>query len=112
MNIKNYFSKEFISFLIIMSSIVLIFAYTVFGFAGIRFVFGIIIMWLPFYLILDNFDLKLGEKFLFSLLLGITLFPSVVYLIGFLISFKVSIFVTFLLFLVLSFLIKKLKNKK
>ena len=111
MNIENYFSKELIVFLSIVVSIILIFSFVLFGITGIRIVFGIIIMWLPFYLILSNFELTMDEKFVFSFILGLTLFPSIVYLLGLLVSFRISIAVTFVLLMGIFFLIRKLKKK-
>ena len=110
MNLEKYISKELIMPLAIIILTILIFSFALFGFAGIRFVLGFIIIWIPFYLILNNFDLELGEKFIFSVLMGITLFPSIVYLIGLVISFRISIVITFILFTGLSFIIKKFKK--
>lgn len=111
MNLNKYFSKELILFLSITISIVLFFFYLFFGITGVRVVLGVIMMWLPFYLILSNFELTTGEKFVFSLLLGITLFPSIVFLLGLLISFRIAIVVTFVLLIVVWFLISKFKKK-
>ena len=112
MNLKNYFSKELAVFFSVIISIILIFSFALFGLAGIRFVSGLIIMWLPFYLILSEFELTTAEKFVFSLIMGITLFPSLVYLLGLLISFRIAIFVTFVLLICVWFLIGKFKKKK
>lgn len=111
MNLKKYFSKELMIFLAITTLIISIFSFILFGFTGVRIVLGIIIMWIPFCLILNNFDLTLGEKFVFSLILGITLFPSMVYLLGLLFSFRIAIVVTFVLLILVWFLISKFKKK-
>ena len=97
MKLNKYFSKELAAFLFIVILVILAFSYVLFGITGVRVVFGLIVMWLPFYLILSNFELTMAEKFVFSLLLGITLFPSIVFLLGLLISFRVAIVVTFVL---------------
>lgn len=110
MKLKDYFPKELMVFLLIMASIILVFSFALFGFTGARVVLGIIIMWLPFYLILCSFELTMPEKFIFSLILGVTLFPSIVFLIGFLISFRLAIAVTFLLLMAVFFLIRKYKK--
>ena len=110
MNLKNYFSKELALFLSVIVLIILIFSFVLFGVTGIRFVFGIIIIWIPFYLILSNFELAIPEKFVFSFILGLTLFPSIVYLLGLLVSFRIAIAVTFLLLIALFFLIKKIRG--
>ena len=78
------------------------------GFTGLRTILGmIIIMFLPFYFIFSNFNLSQGEKILFSFFISIMLFPSLVYWLGFLIPFRVSIFVVFLVLLVIAYLLKK-----
>ena len=112
MNLKKYFSKELALFLLLTVSIILVFSFIVFGVTGIRFVFGLIIMWLPFYLILSHFELTMAEKFVFSLLLGLTLFPSIVYLLGLLISFRIAMAVTFVLLIGIAFLLTKYKTGK
>jgi len=67
-----------------------------FGFTGLRAALGMsVIMFFPFYLILSNFSLAPGEKIFFALFAGITLFPSLVYFLGFVMSFKLSIFLVF-----------------
>ncbi len=111
MKLKDYFPKELMMFLSVATPTIMIFSFVLFGITGSRVVLGIIIMWLPFYLILSHLDIALGERFVFSLILGVTLFPSIVFLIGFLISFRLSIAVTFLLLMAVFFLIRKYKKK-
>ena len=110
MNLKKYLSKEESIFILLILFLILIFSFTLFGVTGIRFVFGIVIMWLPFYFILSDFEFTTSEKFVFSILMAITIFPSIVFLIGFITSFKIAIAITFLLLTALSFLIKKIKR--
>lgn len=112
MNLKNYFSKELALFLSLVVLIILIFSFILFGVTGVRFVFGIIVMWLPFYLILNNFELTTAEKFVFSILMAITIFPSIAFLIGFVVSFKTAIIITFILLMIFLYLIGKFKHKK
>lgn len=82
------------------------------GFTGLRTILGmIIIMFLPFYLIFSNFNLSQGEKVLFSFFISITLFPSLVYGLGFLVSFRISIFAVFLILLITAYLINKFWKK-
>jgi len=111
MNLKEELSKDFLIFLIIAALTVFIFSYFLFEFTGIRVIFAILIMWVPFYLMLSNFELALGEKAVFSLLFGLTIFPSIVYLLGLIISFKLSIIVTFLLLILITFIIRKINKK-
>lgn len=99
---------------VVMSAIVLavlIFSFFLFGIVGIRIVVGIILVLFPFYLILNNFQFEKGEKFVFSLLMGLTLFSSLVYILGLLISFRISILITFIALIILSCLIKLSKSK-
>ncbi len=70
-----------------------------FGITGIRIVIGVIFVSLPFYLILNNFQLAEDEKSVFSVLLGLTIFPSLVYILGLLISFRIAIIIVFLVFI-------------
>ena len=82
------------------------------GFTGLRTIVGItLIMFLPFYVILNNFSLKQSEKVMFSLFLSIVIFPSLAYWLGFIVPFKVSIFAVFTILLITAFLIKKFWKK-
>ena len=91
--------KEFIIFLSIILTITLVFSFVLFGITGARIVFGIVFVSLPFYLMLNKLGIGEGEKFVFSALLGLTIFPALVYLIGLLASFKIAIVATFVLLL-------------
>ena len=101
-----------IGFASIILLIVLAFSYYLFGVAGIRVVLGVVFISLPSYLILNNFDFSEGEKFVFSLLMGLTLFPSLAYLLGLVISFKFAILVAFVIFLAIAFAVWKLRKHK
>ena len=92
-------SKEFIVFLSIAVLIVLIFSFVLFGMTGARVVLGVIFISLPFYLILNNFELAESEKFVFAVLLGLTIFPSLVYLLGLVVPFRISILLSFVMFI-------------
>ena len=107
MNLRNSESKELAMFLFILIVATVAFLFKLFGIIGLRFGLGFILVSLPFYIILRNFDLSEGERFVFSILLGITLFPSLVYLLGLVISFKLSIGIAFVIFLAVGFGIKK-----
>lgn len=102
--------KELIVFSSIILLIALIFSFALFGFTGVRVVLGIIFVSLPFYFILNNFELEEGEKFIFSVLFGLTLFSSSAYLLGLLMSFRISIIITFILLLVIALAIRKYKK--
>lgn len=111
MNIKND-TKELIIFALILLLAATIFSYVLFGTTGVRIVAGIIFMSLPFYIFFNNFELGEGEKFVFSILLGLTLFPSLVYILGLVISFRVGIAVAFIVFIGIAIILNRYKSKK
>ncbi len=111
MSLKNNDSKELIAFLIIILLVILVFSYVLFGAIGIRIALGIILMSLPFYIVLNNFSLLDGEKFVFSALLGLTIFPSLVYLLGLVISFRMAIAAIFAVLIILVILLNKIRKK-
>jgi|TARA_B100001971_G_C18194958_1_gene540890 hypothetical protein len=80
-------------------ALIIIFSFILFGFTGVKVVGGaILLFFLPFYLILDNFDIEFGEKIVFSFFMGIGVFSIFVYYLGFVVnSIRVAIVVTFLL---------------
>ncbi len=91
----NNESRELLTFLAIIVAITGIFSAFYLGIAGLKVFIGIIMTSIPFYIFLNTFSLAEGEKFVLSLVLGITLFPSLVYLLGFLVSFRMSIAIVF-----------------
>ena len=100
--------KGFIGFLLIMLLIALIFAFVLFGVAGAMVVLGMFFISIPFYLMLNNFEVDESEKFVFSILFGLTIFPSLVYLLGLVISFKMSIVAIFIVLITIAFGIGKI----
>ena len=96
MKISNE-QKELLVFLAIISLIIGAFLTFYFGIAGLKVFIGIVIMSLPFYIFLNTLNLAEGEKFVLSLVLGVTLFPSLAYLLGFFMSFRMSIAVVFVI---------------
>lgn len=111
MNLKSSESKGLIVFLSIVIIAILVFSYFLFGVTGVRIALGIVFLSIPFYLILNNFGLEESEKFVFSILLGITIFPSLVYLLGLLISFRISIAAVFVALIAAGFALGKVKAK-
>lgn len=101
--------KELIAFASIIVLAALIFSFVLFGIAGARVVLGIVLVSLPFYLILNSFKLAEGDKTVFSILLGLTLFSSFVYILGRLISFRISIIIIFILLLLIAFVLRRYK---
>ena len=107
MSEKNNERKELIVLLSITVLIVAVFSFVVFGITGLRMTAGIIFISLPFYFILNNFKLTEGEKIVFSILLGLTAFSSLAYIIGLFISFRIAIIASFVLLIFVAFGIRK-----
>lgn len=99
--------------LIIAVIIVLLFFLILFGLSGLKLIIGIGLLYiLPFYLILDKFNLDKTEKLFFSFFIGIGIFPSIVYYLGILFnSIRIAIVVTFILLLGLGLVLRKIKKK-
>lgn len=103
---------ENLRFIGIAIVVILAFFYFILGFSGMMAVLGIILLFIvPMYLILDNFELSQDEKIVFSFFLGVGIFPAIAYWLGMVISFRVSIFVTFLILLIAAYLTKKFLKK-
>ena len=111
MNLKNNDLKELITLLSVILLVILIFSFVLFGVTGVRVVLGLIFISVPFYFILNNFELNYGEKSVFSILLGLTIFPSLVYLFGLVVSFRLGILITFIAFICIA-IASKYKSKK
>ena len=111
MNLKINESRELIAFLSIIILAILAFSFILFGITGIRVLLGIIFISFPFYLILNNFKLSEGEKYVFSVLLGLTIFPSLVYILGLAISFRISIAIAFTIFVFIAIALWKYKKR-
>lgn len=93
--------------------LIALFSFIFFGFTGFKVIFGILLVFfLPFYLIFNNFELSRSEKVIFSFFIGVGIFPSFVYWLGVLISFKLAVLITFVLLILVVILIKKIKKPK
>ena len=104
---------EYFGFAGIIIAIILIFLFFILGIKGLITGIGLILfLVIPFYLILNNFELENDEKLIFSFFLGAGIFSSIAYWIGYFISFRVTIFLTFILLLLTAYLIKKLYKRK
>lgn len=91
--------------------LIALFSFIFLGFVGFKVIFGmILVFFLPFYLILDKFNLSRSEKVIFALFLGVGLFPVPVYWLGVLISFRLAIAISFVLLILVGFLLKKKKH--
>lgn len=91
----------------IAALLVILGSFAILGFTGMRTILGMIaVMFLPVYLIFNNFSLNEGEKVIFSFFISIMAFPSLTYWLGFIIPFRFSIAAVFVLLLLTSFLLK------
>jgi len=105
-------SKEEIGFIILTTVIILLFSYSILGFSGMMTSLGIILLfYFPTYLILNNFELDNDEKLIFSFFIAVGIFPSITYWLGMIISFRIAIFITFIILILTSFLIGKFWKK-
>ena len=110
MNLKNNDLKKFIAFSSVILLVMLIFSFALFGVNGIRVMLGIIFISAPFYFILHNFGLNESEKFVFSALLGFTIFPSSAYILGLVMPFRIAIAAAFIVFLGIAIALTKYRN--
>ncbi|MCH8329188.1 MAG: hypothetical protein IIB81_02220 [Nanoarchaeota archaeon] len=103
---------ENLGFIGIIMVVILAFFYFILGFSGMMAVLGIILLFIvPIYLILDNFELDQDEKIVFSFFIGVGIFPAIVYWLGMIISFRIAIFITFIVLIVVGFVVRKFWKK-
>ena len=99
---------ENIGFIGIIVVVIMVFFSFILGFSGMMAALGIILLFIvPFYLILDNFDLNQDEKIVFSFFIGVGIFPAITYWPSMIISFRIAIFITFILLIAAGCLVKK-----
>lgn len=93
--------------------LIALFFTVLFGFTGLKTIFAVFLFFfLPFYLILNNFDLKQDEKIIFALFIGFGMYSSFVYLFGLVIgSIKISMIAVFIVLIAISFFIRRFKKK-
>tara|TARA_B100000315_G_C14488089_1_gene546191 strand:+ start:838 stop:1173 length:336 start_codon:yes stop_codon:yes gene_type:complete len=104
---------ENLGFIGILVVVILAFFYFILGFSGMMAILGIMLLFIvPIYLILDNFDLGQDEKIVFSFFIGVGIFPSLVYWPATIISFRLSILITFIVLIVVGILVRKFRKKK
>jgi|SRR3989338_2649330 len=100
-------------FIGILLAVAAISSFAMLGFAGVRTALGFAaLMFLPFYLILNNLDLQNGEKAMFALFSSIALFPSFAYWLGFIVPFKAAMAITFIVLVILAYAVKKWLKKR
>ena len=96
----------------IMLVLIVLSSYLMLGLAGARTVLGMmIVVFLPFYLIFNNFNLSQAEKITFSFFVSIAIYPSLAYWLGFIVPFRISVLAVFILLIILSFALKKFRKK-
>ncbi|MCH8004054.1 MAG: hypothetical protein IH934_05490 [Nanoarchaeota archaeon] len=109
MNLPKIENLRFIGIIVVA---MLVFFYFILGFSGMMAALGIILLFIaPIYLILDNFELRQDEKIVFSFFLGVGIFPSLVYWPATIISFRISILITFIVLLIVAYLVRKFHKK-
>ncbi len=88
-----------------------LFSFIFLGFTGFRVIFGmLLVFFLPFYILLGRFGLSRGERMVFSLFIGIGVFPSIVYWLGVFMSFRLAIVVTFVVLMIVALFLKKSRD--
>jgi len=116
LNILNWFEESsspiflFFIFLIVIS----LFSLIILGVTGFRAILGFFIfIIIPTYLILYSLKLDNSEKFILSLFLGTALIPALLWYVNRIIpSLKVSLIVTFILFIIAGYILSKKVNGK
>src|SRR3989338_10612483 len=97
--------------LIILAVIVLF--YFILGLQGALSALGIMVFFvLPFYFLMNKLNLGEDEKLAFSFFIGAGIFPAIAYWLGIFISFRVSIFITFISLIVVAFILNKYHKNK
>ena len=104
---------ENLGFIGIMVAVILVFFFLILGISGLLSALGVILLFIvPMYFILDNFELGQDEKIVFSFFIGAGIMPSLSYWMGFFISFKIAVLLSFVALIVTGFIIRKYKKKK
>ena len=109
MNLKKN-EKPFFGIVILIFTI--IFFYIILGVVGSVSILAIVLFFIfPTYMFLNNFKIDADEKIILSFFIGIGIFPSMVYYLGLIISFKAAIYATFTLMTVLALSFKRFYKK-
>jgi len=92
--------------------IILLLSLMLFEVTGLRVMFTVILLFfIPSYLILRNFELEQDEKIIYSLFLGLGIFPSLVYWLGLLTSITTAVMIVFVVLMLFSLVLPKfIKN--
>ena len=98
----------------LLISLALVFVYfgILFGFTGLLFFIGLLVLIVPVYLIIDLMKLEKAEKLILSFPLSIGIYSSFVYYLAFLFSsIRISIVATFFVLILFYIAAVKLKSK-
>ncbi|MBI2653408.1 hypothetical protein HYX02_01215 [Candidatus Woesearchaeota archaeon] len=102
-----------IVFIGVVMLVILPFFYFILGLSAAMSVLGIVLLFIvPMFFILDNFNLEQDEKIIFSFFIGVGVFPSITYWVGMIMSFRVAIFVSFIVLAGAGVLIRRFYRKK
>lgn len=104
-------NRELIILVLIASAAFFYFTYNT---IGLRLFLGsLLLFFIPFYLILDAFDLPVEEKLIFPFFIGLGIVPlTVFYFSKILVSFRLSILVCFVILIVGSILFRIFYKKR
>lgn len=70
-----------------LNLLILLFFFALFGITGLRTIVGIVLLFfVPFFLILNNFNLELDEKIIFSFFIGLGFFSTFTYWLSFVVG--------------------------
>ena len=106
-------NKEDFMFIGIVTLIIATFFYYILGLAGAVSALAVVLIFLvPTYFIIDNLDLDMDEKMVFSFFIGVGIFPAFAYWLGTLMSFKLAILISFLILMGIGYGIRKFWKKK
>ena len=104
--------NENFGFIGIIIALILVFFYFILGISGAMSVLGIILFFIvPSYIILGNFDLNHEEMLVFAFFIGVGIFPKIMYWLGMFISFKLSIFLAFIIMTASGFAAKHFRRR-
>ena len=103
---------ENIGFIAAAAAAMLLFFYFILGLSGMLSILGIMLLFIaPTYFILDNFNLSQDEKIVFAFFIGVGVFPILAYWLGFLISFRIAIGISFIVLVALGLAIRRYVKK-
>jgi apolipoprotein N-acyltransferase len=104
-------NNEDIGFIAVMAAAAILFFYIILGMAGAASALGIILFFMvPVYIILGNFHFESDERAVLGFFIGVGIFSSVAYWLGMFMSFKLSIFLAFILIVASGFAAKHFRR--